>query len=156
MNPELFFNAQNLLFWAVIGLVVYAEAKAYNQKYGEDRRFWIGYVTLFGLSLLMVLVANYDFYVWLTAAVLVAVARLVRSDRLILGDLWDRRENHRWTLIWGLCFLFTLVPVLWTGMGLLTWGAMFCALGVCGATKVAYEGIRDSRVAKRLRNGEKT
>jgi len=153
MSPKLFFNPENILFWALIGLIVYAEAKAYNERYGEDRRFWIGYVTLFGTSLAMVVLFGYDFYVWVTLAVVAALARLVRIDRLMLGDLWDRRENHRWTLTWGLSFLVGLVPVLWTGEGLLTWGAMFFALGVCGATKIAYEGIRDSQRAKQLREG---
>lgn len=151
MDPKLFFNPPNFFYWTLLGLIIWQEAKRTPASWTETQRFWEGFATLFSTSLAMVLWAGWDFYTWLTLLLASAAARLVGVDLLILADLWVRRENHRWTLQYFAGFVVGLLPVLWAGLDVLTWGALFTALGVCGAVKVGYHAICDSQEAKRLR-----
>lgn len=151
MDPQLFFNPQNFFYWAVLGLVIWQEAKRTPATWTEAGRFWLGLVTLFGSSLIMVYLAGWDFFTWLTLMLASIAARLVSVDRLMLDDLWKRRENHRWTLQYFTAFVVCLLPVLWAGMDVLTWGALFTALGVCGAVKSGYHAYCDSQKAEQLR-----
>lgn len=151
MDSKLFFNPHNFIYWALLGLVIWQEAKRTPVSWSERQRFWLGLVSLFGSALVMVLLGYFDFYTWLTLLLASMSARLVGIDQLILADLWARRENHRWTLIYFTAFGACLLPVQWAGMAVLTWGTLFVGLGVCGAVKVAYHAYCDSREAQRLR-----
>lgn len=167
MDPYLFFNPQNFIYWTLLGLIIWLEAMLVSGKWAiskwaflrrvsgrertESQRWWLGLITLFGTSLVMVLFLDWDVYTWLVLLALSVTAWVVRIDRLIFDDLWLRRENHRWTVRYFTAFVVGLVLVLWGWLDVLTWGALFFALGVCGAVKVGYLGFRESQAARKLR-----
>ena len=90
MEPYLFFNPPNFIYWVLLGVIAWLEA-------------------------------GWDLSTWLILLVLSIATRFVRVDRLILEDLWLRRENHRWTLQYFTAFIMGLVPVLWAGWNIITW-----------------------------------
>ncbi len=145
MDARIFFNPANFIYWTALGLIIWQEAKRTPASWSEAQRFWLGWSTLFGGGLGMVVWGGFDFYTWLTLALASAAARLVGLDTLILSDLWARRENHRWTLVYFAAFVLGLLPVLWANMDVLTWGALFAGLGVCGAVKVGYPPTATAR-----------
>lgn len=151
MNPTIFFNLPNALAWLLLGALIWLETRYTPKQWDENTRWWEGWLSLFGAGLLMAAGGWWDGLTWLALGLATVAARLSRVERLFVGNLWQRRENHRWTLQYFVAFMAVLPSVLWAGLDVLTWGALFVALGVCGAVKVGAHAVVDARRAARLR-----
>lgn len=158
MDVALLFNCKNLLFWVILIQVILVENILIGRSplfgrspWSEQRRFWVGLATLFGGALLMVFLNDWSLMTWAVLFVLVAAAWAFRLDLRLTGNLWLRREGHRWTLVYFLSFLVAVPLISLVGLNLVTWGAAFFSLGLCGATKLAWEGFRDSTQSAELR-----
>jgi hypothetical protein len=151
MDPTLFFNLSNAVAWLALGLLIWLETQYTPGDWNEDTRWWEGWLTLFGVSLVMTSAGSWDSLTVAVLALASVAARLTRIERLLVGDLWRRRENHRWTLSYFTAFVVVLPAVIWARLDVLTWGAVFVGLGVCGAVKVGAHALEDSRRAAELR-----
>jgi hypothetical protein len=153
MAHHLFFNAPNIAYWLALGLLIWLETRYTPAHWRENTRWWEGLVSLFGTSAIMVAVAGWDYRVWLVLLLSSIVTRLSNAHILLVGGVWERRqrENHRWTLQYFLAFMSGLAIVIWGNLDIITWGALFFSLGVCGAVKVGAHALADSRAAESLR-----
>jgi hypothetical protein len=151
MDASLFFNVPNFIYWLALALAVLAESRLVGERWTESRRWRLGYATLFGSSLVMVAWFGWQWATWAGLLAATGLSRLVKFDRLLVGDLWARKEAHRWTAQYFAAFVLCIPMVALGQWDMLTWGALFFALGLCGATKVGWEAIRDARRARQLR-----
>jgi hypothetical protein len=151
MDASLFFNVPNFIYWLALALVVLAESRLVGERWSESRRWRLGYVTLFGSSLVMVAWFGWHWATWAGLLAACGMSRLLKVERPLVGDLWTRKEAHRWTAQYFIAFVLCIPFVVWGQWDMSTWGALFFALGVCGATKLAWEAIRDARRARQLR-----
>lgn len=158
---ESIFNASNLIYWALLCLIIYAETKLltnhhdppYPKKWPEPKRWWLGLATLFGLSLIMVVAQSWDFWTWLGLLLSVLLSREIKPHLYLVGNLWQRpnRECHRWSVTYFAAFLLCIPGVAIGVWDVSTWVAMFFALGLCGASKVGFEAYLHSLKAEELR-----
>lgn len=153
MEVNQIFNQQHIIFWAVFVLVVLGQAmtvgrpvRATWRRWPEQRRFWLGYVTLFGGTSYMVLLAGWDADTWLWLAAAVWFSRVI-VELSPLAALWKRREAYRWATAWLAAFV-AAIPLT---ADFLTHTLMFITLGIAGLVKVGWEGAIDSWRARELR-----
>jgi len=151
MDPTLFFNLPNAVVWLALGLLIWLETKYTPADWDENTRWWEGWLSLFGAGLLMTAGGWWDDLTVAVLALASVAARLTQVEHLFVGNLWQRRENHRWTLQYFVAFMAVLPAVIWARLDVLTWGALFVALGVCGAVKVGAHAVADARLAAELR-----
>ena len=169
MDAANLLNFQNLMLWLLLGLVIAVQGELVGNRWAAPRQwrlgrvslvweFWperqrwqLGYITLFGSSLVMVLWFGWDAATWAGLALLAGLSRLAQVDRLAVGNLWERKESHRWTLQYFAAFAATLPLIRQGRLDLTTAAALFVALGVCGAVKAGREAWRESRAARQLR-----
>lgn len=163
-EPTLLFNLTNLAYWVALSAIIIVETTT-AVGWPENKRWLLGYSTLFGSSLLfMVNFSGWHYYTWLILALLSALARYSRLDHHLLRllgrlaglnliGLWDspKREPHRWTAQYFLAFVAAIPLIIWTRADIITWAAMFFSLGLCGAIKVGYHALATSYQARRLR-----
>ena len=155
-EPSMIFNLKNLFYWTVLCIVIYIEirtARANPKKWPESRRWWLGFDTLFGSGLLMVLWAQYHFWTIFAFAVLAYIFHIARIERALIGNLWDRsdKEPHRWTIQYFVAVLLVIPGIALGMLDLITWAAMFAALGLCGASKVGWTTYLNSLKARKIR-----
>jgi hypothetical protein len=149
VNP---FNFINIVYWTLLAVVILTETYLVNERWPEAKRWKLGYVTLFGSTLGLVVWHGWDYRAWAGLAVAVAISRLIKIDQLLLGDLWQRRESHRWTVQYFLAFLSVVPLTICCGFDVVTWAQMFFSLGICGASKVGFEAWRDSKRSQEIRD----
>jgi hypothetical protein len=164
IDPALLFNLTNLIYWLILIAVIVIETASVSH-WPENARWLLGYLTLFGTSLLlMVNHAGWHYPTWLLLLLLAGLFRLLYVDyyalRLIgrftgldLAGVWagPKREPHRWTAQYFAAFVAAIPCTLWAGADVVTWAAMFFSLGLCGGVKVGYHATFTSYHAARLR-----
>lgn len=79
------------------------------------------------------------------------VITTVSATTAIIGPLWRRHENARWTLGYFIIFFYGWFMVMYAGWDANTYLALFIGVGWAGAIKVGYELIANSLQAQRLR-----
>lgn len=79
------------------------------------------------------------------------VITTVSATTAIIGPLWRKNENARWTLGYFIIFFYGWFMVMYTGWDANTYLALFIGVGWAGAIKVGYELIANSLQAQRLR-----
>lgn len=79
------------------------------------------------------------------------VITTVSATTAIIGPLWRRHENARWTLGYFIIFFYGWFMVMYTGWDANTYLALFIGVGWAGVIKVGYELIANSLQAQRLR-----
>lgn len=155
---EQIFTQTNVTYWVILCLVVWLETKLltstkppYPKKWLGPKRWWLGWLTLFGSSLFMVIFHGWHFQTWTGLAVATIAVRQIKPQTLIVG--WQRgcRESHRWTLNYFLAFLLCIPGVAFGPWETSTLIMMFFSLGLCGATKVAWESFYYSLKAEEMR-----
>lgn len=75
----------------------------------------------------------------------------VLATTAIIGPLWRRHENARWTLGYFIIFFYGWFMVGYGGWDANTYLALFFGVGFAGIVKVGYELIANSLQAQRLR-----
>lgn len=156
MEADIFFNRPNLIFWTVLALVIWTETAIIAVGWPEPRRWWLGFATMFGGSLVMAW-AGWDWRTIVYLAGLNAALRIARFDKWVFAvfgqpyNLWKYRESYRWTLNYFFGFAFGLFGVVWAGMDLLTWGLVLFSLGLCGAVKIGWAGVVEAKQSRELR-----
>ncbi len=78
----------------------------------------------------------------------------------ILGELWMRQENYRWTLGYAVVFGLGMPLVYLNLWDLNTWIGLFFAVGISGAIKVGYQQysrlkVRDEELQEMLEKIDK-
>jgi len=150
MEPNLIFSLPNCLYWIILAGVIAGQGATVGESWPEESRWRLGVITLFGSGLVMVAAFGWHAYTWAGLTVLSFSAGVARVDQLLLGNLWERRESHRWTLRYFLAFT-TAIPLLFVGFEVVTWLLLGISVGVCGAVKVGREAYMNSRRARLLR-----
>lgn len=79
------------------------------------------------------------------------VITTVSATTAIIGPLWRRHENARWTLGYFIIFFYGWFMVMYDGWDANTYLALFIGVGWAGVIKVGYELIVNSLQAQRLR-----
>lgn len=79
------------------------------------------------------------------------VITTVSATTAIIGPLWRRHENARWTLGYFIIFFYGWFMVMYDGWDANTYLALFIGVGWAGVIKVGYELIANSLQAQRLR-----
>lgn len=138
-------------FWTVLALIILWQGVTIGDRWPEQWRFMYGFVTLYGLTLLMVWLAGWDGGTWALLVILTYAAWLLQVERRLTGNLWTRRarENHRWTLRYTAAFMVA-IPFLSAGFEVVTWIVLLISLGVCGGVKVAREAWQKSQEVRLL------
>lgn len=154
MSTTLIFNLPNLAYWLTLALIITIQGwrigKRGKAPWPEARRWWTGWFTLFGSAVPMVAFYGWDTETVVVLAVITAVFHIIEIERIFIGDLWQRRENHRWTMQYFIGILSTL-PFTTNDLDFLTLLLIFASLGVAGLTKVSVESWLESREANKLR-----
>lgn len=75
----------------------------------------------------------------------------VLATTAIIGPLWRRHENARWTLGYFIIFFCGWFMVMYAGWDANTYLALFFGVGFARVVKVGYKLIANSLQAQRLR-----
>lgn len=154
MNPNEVFDLPNIVFWIGLAVVILVQGYSVGEVWPEARRWRFGYITLFGGTLVMVVVNGWDGRTWGALALATLLARDLLETHVI-GRVWRRRESARWTAEYFAAYLLILGSIILGGhdgyYDLVTWGKMFASLGIAGMVKVGWEAARDSYRAHRIR-----
>lgn len=157
MTADQFFDPISITFWAGLALVILLQGVFVGRGiWPESRRWKLGFVTLFGGTLGLVLSAGWDGYTWGFLVIANLWGRLLIQSTP-LARLWLRREGPRWTAAYGFGFGWTLLMLLLSPnlpLDLITWGKVFVSLGIAGAIKESWEAGRDAWQAQKLRSAK--
>lgn len=148
-SPDPLFNAPNFAYWLALAIVILLETQRAT-GWPEPARWRLGYVTLFGSALLMVIFSGWHGPTWALLTLFSLITHILPVDRLLFDNLWERREAHRWTVQYFSAVIFSIPYLQWDGH-IDTWAALFFGLGICGAVKVGAHAYRDSHRAAALR-----
>jgi hypothetical protein len=154
IDPTLIFNLPNLAYWGLFSLLIFIETSQIATGWPERARWSLGYLSLFGSSLLMVTLAGWNFYTWLLLLIAVLLVRLSRPEQLL--SIWNHpsRESYRWTAQYFTAFIICIPIIIYLHLDLITWICIFFALGLAGAIKVGYAAAVNSHLAAELRQAK--
>ena len=107
---ETIFSKPNIIYWAILSLIILVETRLltstkppYQKSWPGPKRWWLGWLTLFGSSLVMVIFQGWHLWTWLGLAVATALVRQLKPHAL-LGNLWRRKIGSTsagpWAISW--------------------------------------------------------
>lgn len=152
MKLDDFFSIPNVAFFVVLTIVIALQGHFIGDSWHERRRWWLGYITLFGGTGLMIILSDWDRFVVVALAISVAASRALFEATIFRG-VWRTidRENGRWVTEYFAGYLIVLFFVIGSDIDLITWGLMMASLGIAGAVKTAREMIWQSARSSMLR-----